>query len=220
VSFAAANCDGVLSDDWWSQGTGRAGSGSGEVGRFAPSGARGSAFVTVSAREALLRRFRWVGGHADVWPVFRDGDAFGVVVRALVEPFRGKGITAVCGIESRGFLLGGAAAVELGVGFVAVRKGAGMFPGEKLVRRAEPDYRGLRHSLRVQRASLGPADRVLLVDDWIETGSQARAVRELVEAAGARLIGCAVLVDQLRPGSPVPPGRLHSLVTGEELPAT
>ncbi|MCP3801062.1 phosphoribosyltransferase [Allokutzneria sp. A3M-2-11 16] len=170
------------------------------------------------ARDLLLERFRWIDGHADMWPVFRDGDAFKAVVQALVEPFRGVGVTAVCGIESRGFLLGGAAAMELGVGFVAVRKAAGLFPGEKLVRETEPDYRGLRHALRLQRASLSPTDRVLLVDDWIETGSQALAVRELVENAGAKLAGCAVVVDQMASESKTMLGVFHALVTADELP--
>ncbi|KOV87894.1 phosphoribosyltransferase family protein [Nocardia sp. NRRL S-836] len=170
------------------------------------------------ASDLLLRRFRWVGGHADMWPVFRDAAVFAEVVKALVEPFRTEGVTAVCGVESRGFLLGGAAALELGVGFVAVRKGSGMFPGEKLVCDTAPDYRGLRHVLRMQRSSLGRADRVLLVDDWIETGSQALAVRQLVAEAGAELVGCAVVVDQLR--SDVRPlvGRVHALVAKDELP--
>ncbi|ALO98999.1 Phosphoribosyltransferase [Streptomyces hygroscopicus subsp. limoneus] len=70
---------------------------------------------------------------------------------------------------SRGFLLGAAVAVELGVGFFAVRKQEGLFPGEKLTRQTSPDYRRLRHELRIRRASLTPSDRVLMVDDWIET---------------------------------------------------
>ncbi|MEU3621477.1 phosphoribosyltransferase [Amycolatopsis coloradensis] len=166
----------------------------------------------------LLRQFQWVGGHADLWPVFRDGDTFREVIKALVEPFRAAGVTAVCGIESRGFLLGGAAATELGVGFVAVRKGTGMFPGEKLSRETAPDYRGFRHTLRIQRASLAPGDRLLLVDDWIETGSQALAVKELLQEAGAELAGCAVVVDQLRADVRPAIGRLHALVDKEELP--
>ncbi|SDN55655.1 phosphoribosyltransferase family protein [Allokutzneria albata] len=174
--------------------------------------------MTISARELLLERFRWIGGHADMWPLFRDGDAFKVVVRALIDPFRDAGVTAVCGIESRGFLLGGAVAMELGVGFVAVRKAAGMFPGEKLIGETEPDYCGLRHTLRIQRAALSPDDRVLLVDDWIETGSQALAVRELVAAAGAKLVGCAVLVDQMQSDSKAALGEFHALVTADELP--
>ncbi|WP_020661565.1 phosphoribosyltransferase family protein [Amycolatopsis benzoatilytica] len=167
---------------------------------------------------ALLDRFRWVDGHADVWSVFRDGKSLAAVVRALAEPFRDAGVTAVCGIESRGFLLGGAVAVELGVGFVAVRKAAGLFPGEKLARETAPDYRGLRQVLRVQRSALAPGDWVLLVDDWIETGSQALVVRELVSEAGAELAGCAVLVDQLDPELRERVGRVHGLLSAEELP--
>ncbi|MFJ4654166.1 phosphoribosyltransferase family protein [Nocardia sp. NPDC088792] len=174
--------------------------------------------MTISARDVLLKRFQWVDGHADMWPVFRDGDAFKAIVRALVAPFRDEGITAVCGIESRGFLLGGASALELGVGFVAVRKAAGLFPGDKLVRETEPDYRGIRHELRIQSASLGPADRVLLVDDWIETGSQAAAVRALVAASGAELAGCAFVVDEMRPDLRPRLGRVHALVTSDQLP--
>ncbi|MEU4803800.1 phosphoribosyltransferase family protein [Actinosynnema sp. NPDC023587] len=173
--------------------------------------------MTIVARDLLLERFRWVDGHSDMWPVFRDADAFKAVVRALVEPFREAGVTAVCGVESRGFLLGGAAAWELGVGFVAVRKAAGLFPGEKLVRETEPDYRGFRHVLRIQRASLGPADRVLFVDDWVETGSQARGVRGLVEDAGGRWVGCAVVVDQTSAASREALGGVHALVGHDEL---
>ncbi|WP_037362160.1 phosphoribosyltransferase family protein [Amycolatopsis orientalis] len=169
-------------------------------------------------RALLLDRFRWAGGHADLWPVFRDGAAFAEVVKALAEPFRDAGVTAVCGIESRGFLLGGAVALELGVGFAAVRKAAGLFPGEKLTRETDPDYRGIRQVLRMQRAALSNRDRVLLADDWIETGSQALAVRDLVAEAGAELVGCAVLVDQLDPEMRPRLGRLHALLTAAELP--
>ncbi|MER7023652.1 MULTISPECIES: hypothetical protein [Streptomyces] len=104
------------------------------------------------------------------------------------------------------------------MGFIVVRKAAGMFPGKKLGRETEPDHRRIRHSLRIRRASLGPADRVLFVDDWIETGNQALAVRDLVSAAGAELAGCAVVVDQMQSNSKETLGRFHALVTSEELP--
>lgn len=174
--------------------------------------------MTTSARDLLLERFQWLSGHADMWPVFRDGDAFRAVVAALVAPFRDAEITAVCGIESRGFLLGGPAALSLGVGFVAVRKARGLFPGAKLVRETGPDYRGIRHTLRLQRASVKRGDRVLLVDDWIETGSQALAVRELLRDVGAELAGCAVVVDQMRPDSRRALGQFHAIVAEDELP--
>jgi adenine phosphoribosyltransferase len=169
----------------------------------------------MTARELLLQRFAWIDGHADIWPIFRDPVTFEAVISELVEPFRAE-VTAVCGIESRGFLLGGAAALRLGVGFIPVRKAAGIFPGEKTIRHTAPDYRGTRHTLRIQRASLNPGDRVLLVDDWIETGSQAMAARELIIAQNAHLKGCAVIVDQM--GAHPVLGTVHALVTSDELP--
>ncbi|WP_035841041.1 phosphoribosyltransferase family protein [Kitasatospora azatica] len=206
----------------------------------------------INARKAVLEHFRWDGGHADVWSVFRDGPALAATVRALVEPFRSAGVTAVAGVESRGFLLGAAAAIELGVGFVAVRKAAGLLPGPKLSRDAEPvdcrfvgsssaaggcrlvprqpppfatsqpsrsDYLRPRHTLRLQRSALCERDRVLLVDDWIETGSQAAAVRELVRECGAGWAGCAVIVDQLTGGRRPALGPIHGLLRADQLPA-
>ena len=153
--------------------------------------------MSAAAKDLVLAHFRWVGGHADVWSVFRDAEALAAVVTALAEPLRGERVDAVCGVESRGFLLGAAVAVELGAGFLPVRKGTGLFPGEKTFGQTAPDYRGLRHTLRLQRAAVAEGDRVLLVDDWIQTGMQATTVKGLVEQCGASWIGCSVLVDQL-----------------------
>ncbi|MCX4746209.1 phosphoribosyltransferase family protein [Kitasatospora sp. NBC_01287] len=172
------------------------------------------------ARDLLLEHFRWIDGHADVWSVFRDPVALAAVVAGIVDPFRDAQVTAVCGIESRGFLLGAAAAVELGVGFVPVRKPDGLFPGDKLSARTDPDYRQRRHTLRLQRSSLGPGDRVLLVDDWIETGSQAITVRRMVEECGSRWVGCGVMVDQLRDERRALLGRVVGVVRAGELPAS
>ncbi|MFI2209674.1 phosphoribosyltransferase family protein [Streptomyces sp. NPDC020141] len=174
--------------------------------------------MPTTARDLTLEHFRRIDGHADVWAVFRDAGALAAVVAALVEPFRNERITAVCGIESRGFLLGGAAAVELGVGFVPVRKGEGLLPGDTVTRRASPDYRDLRHTLRLQRSSLGPGDRVLLIDDWIETGSRAAAVRSMAEECGADRAGCGVVVDQLAAARRDALGALHGLVAARDLP--
>ncbi|MEU7648131.1 phosphoribosyltransferase family protein [Streptomyces huasconensis] len=174
--------------------------------------------MSTTARDLALRHFRWIGGHANVWAIFRDAEALAVVVAALAAPFRDEHVTAVVGIESRGFLLGGAAAVELGVGFVPVRKEEGIFPGDKLVRESSPDYRNLRHTLRLQRSSLGPGDRVVLVDDWIETGSQAAAVRSMVEECGATWLGCSVVVDELTGAPRDALGSVRGLLTMRDLP--
>jgi adenine phosphoribosyltransferase len=175
--------------------------------------------VASDARDLVLEHFGWNEGHADVWGLFRDAGTLATVVRALAEPFADAGVTAVCGVESRGFLLGAAVAVELGVGFVAVRKGDGLFPGDKVEREAGPDYRRQRHRLRVQRGSLGTNDQVLLVDDWIETGSQAAAVKDMVLVCGAAWAGCSVVIDQLTEDRAHAVGPVRALLRAEELPA-
>ena len=172
-----------------------------------------------AAKDLALDRFRWVGGHADVWAVFRDARSLAAVVAALAEPLRGERVDAVCGVESRGFLLGAAVAVELGAGFLPVRKGTGMFPGEKTFGQTSPDYRGLRHTLRLQRGAINAGDRVLLVDDWVQTGAQAMTVRALIEDSGATWLGCSVLVDQLSPETRKELAPVRAVLTADELPA-
>lgn len=174
--------------------------------------------MTPTGRDLVLEHFRWIDGHADVWKIFRNAEALADVVSALADPFREGEVTAVCGIESRGFLLGAAVAVELGVGFIAVRKEAGLFPGEKITARTSPDYRNLRHKLRIQRSAVSTGDRVLMVDDWVETGSQALAVKTMIEEAGARWGGCAVIVDQSNDPLRAVLG-VHGLLMAADLPA-
>ena len=117
---------------------------------------------------------------------------------ALAAPFRSAGVTKIAGIEARGFVLGTAVALDLAVGFVPIRKHGAIHPGPKAMRRAAPD-RGNEAKLLIQRAALTLAVRVLLVDDWIETGSQASAARQLIEECGSCWVGLSVLLDQAKP---------------------
>ncbi|NMH76574.1 phosphoribosyltransferase [Pseudonocardia xinjiangensis] len=172
--------------------------------------------MTAAARSAVLRHFRWERGHADVWRIFVDAEGLRSVVDGLADPWRDSGVTHVVGIESRGFLLGGACSVALGVGFVAIRKDHGLLPGSKVTARSDVDYRGYRPVLRMQRA-VDAADRVLLVDDWAERGSQARAAAQLVGACGAVFLGTSIIVDQLDAGVRASLGRVTSIVTADEL---
>jgi adenine phosphoribosyltransferase len=173
--------------------------------------------MTGAAHALILERFRWVEGHADIWRVFADPAALAAVVTELAAPWQDAGVTHVVGIESRGFLLGGAVAVSLGAGFVAIRKdGTGLLPGPKVSTTAAEDYRGNQHVLRMQAVLTG-RDRVLLVDDWAERGSQALAARELVARCGASFLGCSLMVDML-PASVRPRlGTVTAVVQAAEL---
>lgn len=166
---------------------------------------------------SVLRHFRWVEGHGDIWRVFADADALEAVIDGLVAPWRAAGVTHVVGIESRGFLLGAACAVQLGAGFVAVRKGGtSLLPGPKHTVTAEEDYRGQRHRLRMQ-AVLTQGDRVLLVDDWAERGSQALGAVQLCERSDAEFLGLSVIVDMLASDVRASFPRVTSLVSGRAL---
>jgi adenine phosphoribosyltransferase len=78
-----------------------------------------------------------------------------------------------------------------------VRKPGGIHPGLKARIVTAPSWRGESVTLEVQRGAIHPGDRVLLVDDWAETGAQAVAARQLIEECGGEYVGLSLLVDQL-----------------------
>ena len=101
-------------------------------------------------------------------------------------------VDKVVAIESRGFILGGALADRLGAGFVPVRK-PGKLPWKSRSASYELEYG--TDTLEMHEDAVGPADRVLVVDDVIATGGTARAVGDLCEALGASVTGFAFLVE-------------------------
>ncbi len=111
----------------------------------------------------------------------------------------GEAPTVVVGPVSRGSLVGAVTAVAVGVGFVEMRKNqAPAMDSDRWVRRTTgPDYRDRHVEFGFRRALIRPADRVLMVDDWADTGMTARAAREMVADCGATWIGAACIVDGL-----------------------
>ncbi len=101
-------------------------------------------------------------------------------------------VDKVVAIESRGFILGGALAYHLGVGFVPVRK-PGKLPWR--ARRASYELEYGTDSLEMHEDALAPAEHVLIVDDVIATGGTAKAVGSLTEGLGARVSGYLFLVE-------------------------
>ena len=107
--------------------------------------------------------------------------------------------TVVLGPVSRGSLVGALTAAALGVGFVEMRKHSGSsVDSDRWVRRTTaPDYQDRHVVFGFRRHLIRSGDRVLMVDDWIDTGATARAARALVEDCGARWLGAACIVDGL-----------------------
>jgi adenine phosphoribosyltransferase len=172
----------------------------------------------VPFKDDFLARFHWLDGHADMLGLLVDGAFLRDAVRALAEPFQDRDVTKVAAVEARGFVLGASVAVQLGAGFVGIRKPGSIHPGDKAEQLTAVDWRGQETVLRVQRSALGQQDLVLLVDDWAETGSQAAAAQALIEECGASYAGLSLLVDQLSDEARTSLAPVHSVVKGDELP--
>ncbi|MEM7754591.1 MAG: adenine phosphoribosyltransferase [Planctomycetota bacterium] len=128
----------------------------------------------------------------DITPMLADARALALAVELMANPYRGTGITAVVGAESRGFIFGTAIAQALSAGFVPVRK-----PG-KLPR----DVHGVDYALEygtdrleMHTDAVGPGDKVLLVDDLLATGGTMAAACDLVKAAGADIAALTVFIE-------------------------
>jgi adenine phosphoribosyltransferase len=171
-----------------------------------------------SFKDDFLARFRWIDGHADMLGLFADRGFLRAAAQALADPFRGHGITKVAAVEGRGFVVGAAVGLELEAGFVGIRKRGSVHPGPKAERTTEPDWRGKRNVLQVQRAALGPADGVLLVDDWAETGSQSFAAKALIEDSGSTYAGLSLLVDELSDEVRAALAPVYAVAAGADLP--
>jgi adenine/guanine phosphoribosyltransferase-like PRPP-binding protein len=155
--------------------------------------------VGSTLHDELVARFRYFDGHSDTLGLFADGDFLKRAAAGVAAPFRDAQVDKVAGIEARGFVLATAVALELGAGFVGIRKPGSVHPGPKVELAAPPDWRGLETVLRLQRHVIVPDERVLVVDDWAETGAKALTARRLIEECAGRYAGISLLVDQLGP---------------------
>ena len=128
----------------------------------------------------------------DITPLVRDPAMLRLTVHQIIHPFLGERLTAVAGMEARGFIFGSLAAWELGIGFVPLRK-PGKLPYDVQAISYDLEYGSA--SLEVHMDAVTSADRVLLVDDLIATGGTAAASCELIEKLGAQVAGCAFVVE-------------------------
>ncbi len=128
----------------------------------------------------------------DITPLLGDPHALRHSLAMLGGHFRGKGITKVVGIESRGYIFAPAIAVELEAGFVPVRK-----PGKLPWKTAAEEY-ALEYGtdrLEIHTDALRAGEKVLVVDDLLATGGTAAATRRLVERLGGTVVGAGFLVE-------------------------
>ena len=128
----------------------------------------------------------------DITPLLLNADALSDAVAQLASWARPLEVDYVVAAEARGFILGAAIARELGAGFVPARK-PGKLPHETISAEYILEY-GV-DALEMHADALADGARVLLHDDLLATGGTARALAELIEGTGARIAGCAFLVE-------------------------
>jgi adenine phosphoribosyltransferase len=147
----------------------------------------------------------------DITTLLRDPGGFRSVVDALVRPFEGQSIDVVVGIESRGFILGGAVADRLGAGFTPVRK-PGKLPSQTVRETYALEYG--TDALEIHEDGVASGQRVLIVDDLLATGGTANATAKLVRRIGGNVQGLAFLIEltALNGRSRLPNERIYSVL--------
>jgi adenine phosphoribosyltransferase len=128
----------------------------------------------------------------DITTLLKDKTALADAINLLAERHKGKEISKVVGIESRGFILGTPLAYILGAGFVPVRK-AGKLPAETYSVTYELEYGTDR--LEIHKDAIEPGESVLVVDDLLATGGTAAATMELLGNFDANILGIDFLIE-------------------------
>ena len=128
----------------------------------------------------------------DITTLLKDKDGFRLTIEALVKPFENQKIDVVVGVESRGFILGGAVADRLGAGFAPVRK-KGKLPSTTVQETYDLEYG--TDCLEIHSDAVTGGQRVLIVDDVLATGGTAAATINLIRRLGGDVQSLAFLIE-------------------------
>ena len=128
----------------------------------------------------------------DITPLLANPSSLAMAVELLCNPFRGKGVQAVVGVESRGFIFGTAVAQALSCGFVPIRK-PGKLPWEKWSMTYALEYG--QDTLEVHKDAIKRGEKCLVIDDLLATGGTMKACCDLVEKLGGEIVGIGVLIE-------------------------
>lgn len=147
----------------------------------------------------------------DITPLLASPDAFGEAIDRMAQRYRGRKIDVVAAAEARGFIFAAPLALKLHAGFVPVRK-PGKLPFDTHAFHYELEYG--TDTLEVHRDGIRPGQNVLLVDDLLATGGTIEACCRLVEATGAKVAGCAFLIELTALGGAarIAPNEVYSLM--------
>lgn len=151
----------------------------------------------------------------DITTLLKNSDGFEYALAKMCELSKGKSITKVVGIESRGFIFGGALANKLGAGFVPIRK-PGKLPAEKVTQEYSLEY-GIDR-IEIHKDAISSGDIVLIHDDLLATGGTMQAACKLVESLGGKIVQVLFLIelDFLKGREKLSEYDVHSLIHYKE----
>jgi adenine phosphoribosyltransferase len=135
--------------------------------------------------------------YRDISPLLNDGPTFRAAIARLVSALSERNVTKIAGIESRGYVLGGALAMQLGAGFLPIRM-YGKLPGAAMAR----PYRktGVEYHAEILLDAVKPGDRVVVIDDCLNSGISAETACMLVRELGGEVVGAAFMAEVLASG--------------------
>jgi len=128
----------------------------------------------------------------DITPLLRDKDKFREAVDLISDKFKSEKIDFILSVESRGFIFGAAMAYKLGIGLVPIRK-KGKLPYETNSVTYDLEYG--TDTLEIHKDAFRKGNKVLIVDDLLATGGTSKAVVDLVEGMGGKVVGFAFLIE-------------------------
>jgi adenine phosphoribosyltransferase len=128
----------------------------------------------------------------DITTLLKDGAAYKAAIMALKDLISDKKIDLIAGPEARGFVIGAPLAVELGVGFVPIRK-SGKLPGDTVEAAYDLEYG--KDKLAIHRDSISPGQKVLIADDLLATGGTIATSIDLINQLGGDIVGAAFLIE-------------------------
>jgi adenine phosphoribosyltransferase len=128
----------------------------------------------------------------DVTTLFADPRGFRMAIDQMLHPYVGIEIDKVVGLEARGFILGGAIAHQLSVGFVPIRK-KGKLPARTISQDYTLEYG--EATVEIHDDAIQPGEKVLVVDDLLATGGTAEAGIKLIERLGGQIVSTAFIID-------------------------
>ena len=128
----------------------------------------------------------------DITTLLKHPEGFRQTIDALASEFKDTAVDTVVGIEARGFIFAPALAYHLGAGFVPVRKPKKL-PADCASISYDLEYG--QDTLQIHRDAIGRGHRVLIADDLLATGGTAKAVADLVEQLGGKVMGLVFVVE-------------------------